>query len=459
MASSRNSRSTDPGAALAGALDAHVPRGARLCVALSGGVDSVLLLHLLADLAKNRHLVLCACHVHHGLSADADHWAAFCTDLCRVLDVPLTVARVTVAAGHPAGIEGAAREARYAALAQASRRFDAAWVVTAHHRDDQAETLLLNLLRGAGVHGAAAMPQVRSLGEIASGAPIHLLRPLLHVTRAELLRRAQARGLRWVDDESNADGAFGRNFLRHQILPMLERRWPGSGANLARAAGHFSEAAGLLDALARADLAQAPALDVPGARRALDLRVLNGLDDARARNLLRYWLRGAGVSAPPAGQLHECLRQVREGGDTATPEIRIGDWLLVRYRNALALLPRDDLPLASVPWQGEAVLPWGRGEVRFASARGAGLMLEGLAAELRCRRPGDRFRPRPGAASRSLKNLLQEAGVPPVLRTRLPVLARGDEVLWLPFVGMAGAHEAASDQFGVLPAWQVSSCD
>lgn len=441
MASSRNSPSTE----LASALAAHVAPGARLCVALSGGVDSVLLLHLLAELAPSRSLSLCACHVHHGLSPRADDWAAFCAGLCQALGVPLRVMRVTVPADDPAGLEGAARQRRYAALAQAAQDSGAAWVVTAHHRDDQAETLLLNLLRGAGVHGTAAMPAVRPL------EPVRLLRPLLDVSRVQLLEAARARGLAWVDDDSNADLALGRNFLRHDILPRLEARWPGSAAGLAQAAGRFAEAAELLDALARADLAGAPQVAVPGAPHTLALAALSGLSEPRARNLLRHWLRGAGVAAPPARRLQEWLRQLREGG--AAPEMRLQGWLALRYREALVLLPDDDGPHGAQSWQGEPSLPWGRGEVRFVTVPG-GLRLEGLAVEVRGRRPGDRFRPRPGAPSRSLKNLLQEAGVPPALRARLPLLACGSEVLWLPFVGPSAAYAAGAAEPGMLPEWR-----
>jgi len=375
--------------------------------------------------------------------------------LCDALGVPLRVERVEVAADDAAGLEGAARRLRYAAMAQAARDANAAWVVTAHHRDDQAETLLLNLLRGAGVHGAAAMPAVRPLH--AADTRVRLLRPLLAVSRARVQDEARARGLTWVDDESNADTALGRNFLRHHVLPSLEARWPGSSAGLAQAAGHFSEAAELLDALAQADLAAAPPAAVPGAPLALALAALAGLSDARARNLLRYWLRGAGLAAPPARRLAEWLRQLRDAG--AAPEMRLEGWLALRYRDALVLLPDDDGPPGAAPWRGEASLPWGRGEVRFVSAPGAGLRLEGVAVELRCRQPGDRFRPHPGAPSRSLKNLLQEAGVPPALRPRLPLLASGNEVLWLPFVGLSAVYAAGAGGQGVVPQWQLKACD
>lgn len=451
MASSRNSRSTDdPGGVLAASLDAHVAPGARVCVALSGGVDSVLLLHLLAEAAPARSLSLCACHVHHGLSPRADDWAAFCARQCEDLGVPLTVMRVAVPADDAAGLEGAARQRRYAALAQAARDANAAWVVTAHHRDDQAETLLLNLLRGAGVHGAAAMPAVRPLDSM------RLLRPLLAVPRARLLDEARARSLAWVDDESNANTALGRNFLRHHVLPTLEARWPGSTGSLARAADHFAEAAQLLDALACSDLAAAPPAAVPGAPHALALSVLEGLDEARAGNLLRYWLRGAGVAVPPAVRLHEWLRQLRDGG--TAPEMHLPGWLALRYRDTLVLLPDDDGPHGAQLWHGEASLSWGRGEVCFVSAPGAGLRLAGVAVELRGRQPGDRFRPHPGAPSRSLKNLLQEAGVPPALRRRLPLLACGSEVLWLPFVGVSAVYAAAAGEPGVMPRWQFRAC-
>jgi len=200
-------------------------RGKRLAVGLSGGVDSVVLLHLLRELAPRHGFRLSAVHVHHGLSPNADDWARFCRKLCRGWVVPLTVRRVSVQK-KGRGLEAAAREARRAAFAAVAA--DA--IVLAHHLDDQAETVLLNLLRGAGPRGAAAMQAAGRLGDK------RLLRPLLQVRRREILAYARAHHLEWIEDESNRDAALARNFLRLRVGPLLEERFPRWRESLARAA-------------------------------------------------------------------------------------------------------------------------------------------------------------------------------------------------------------------------------
>lgn len=252
-------------------------------IAFSGGLDSSVLLHLLADWARHEDLPpLSAIHVHHGLQPAADAWPEYCAQFCARLDIPLEVVRVQVAPG--ASLEQAARRVRYAAFAE--RLGSGEVLLGAQHRDDQAETLLLRLLRGAGVRGLAAMPASRPLGQ---GS---LVRPLIDCSRAELQAYAQSHGLAWVEDPSNADERFSRNFLRRQVMPLLAERWPQMTASLARSASHLSEAQQLLDELAEMDLLAArgvcalPWLPLPS----LDLSAVTALSDARQRNLLRHWL-------------------------------------------------------------------------------------------------------------------------------------------------------------------------
>lgn len=277
----------------------------RLRIGLSGGLDSVVLAHLLAGLRANHALDLEVLHVHHGLSPQADAWAEQCREFCRDLDVRITIRRVNVSRQTGEGIEGEARRLRREAL----RAGWADWVALAHHRDDQAETLLANLLRGSGVLGASAMP----------AAEPPWWRPLLDVPRADLTRYAEQAGLTWCDDESNADPRFLRNFLRHQVLPLVEQRRPGASERLAQAANRFAEGQHLLDELARIDLSGNPAcFPLPKA-------LFESLDPARSCNLLRYVLRQAGLQSPDEPSLREFIRQVLTAGPDRHPLLRIGD--------------------------------------------------------------------------------------------------------------------------------------
>jgi len=326
MASSRNSEPPEPLLAAAGdCLRRHaVLTGQRLLVALSGGRDSVALLHVLRTLRAEFGYELRALHVHHGISPRADVWGAFCQNFCELTGVPLTVESVDVPRGAPEGLEAAARARRYEALTQ----LDTDWVAFAHHRGDQAETLLFNLLRGTGLGGAAAMPEVRPL---ATGR--RLIRPLLGVNRVEIDRYLQRYRLDWIDDESNADTGYARNFLRHRIVPLLQSRFPAAEKKLASAAAHFAEARDLLDELALIDLGgEPPYFPLP-------LSCLNALSEARARNLLRFLLAKHGVQIPSAQRLVELLRQLREAKPDRWPTATFGNFRISRRRGIVNLEP------------------------------------------------------------------------------------------------------------------------
>jgi tRNA(Ile)-lysidine synthase len=292
-------------------VERNAVAGRAVVVGLSGGVDSVVLLHALRGAA----LRLSALHVHHGLSANADSWEAFCRSLCQAWDVPLAVARVSVERGSSQGLECAARVARHQAFDQAGGD----WVALAHHAGDQAETLLFNLVRGTGVRGAAAMAE-------RSG---RLLRPLLAVGRKEILAYAHGHGLRWIEDESNADQRHSRNFLRHGALAAISRRFPAAEANLAAAARRFAEAQKLLDDLAT--------LDLGGGGFPLPVALLQSLPEYRARNVLRYLLAGRGVQVPSEGRLAEALRQFMTAGADRHPSVMLGAVRLFRRRGMVDL--------------------------------------------------------------------------------------------------------------------------
>lgn len=411
--------------------------GQRLCVAYSGGLDSTVLLHLLARLAPEAGCSLFALHVHHGLSPNADDWAAHCETECAALGVPLRVERVQLVRDAGKGLEAAAREARHAVFAT----LDADWLLLAHHANDQAETLLHRLVRGTGLAGLAGMRE--------RDASRRLWRPLLAEPRAALEAWAVARGLVWVEDESNADHRFTRNYLRHAVLPALVSRQPAAVGALTRAAGHFAEAEELLTDLARLDAA-AVRLGQADARRRL-----RDLSPARARNLLRYWLGEAGELAPDAARLEHARRALC--GEAALREV-FAAHALCAYRGRVWLEAARLGVAQAQPWRGQAELAWAGGRLRFVRCMGAGLAAEPAepaeaALELRPRRGGEQMRLAENRPRRSFKALCQEAGLPVWWRDEIPLLWRGDELLWIGGVGVAAEAAAAPGRPGWLIEW------
>src|SRR5574343_82860 len=307
MAASRNSRSSNLLARVGDFVATRIAPTDSLSVGLSGGCDSVVLLHVLVALGLKERLR--AIHLHHGLSPNADAWAVFCRDYCHRLDVLLTTRRVTVGTTVGSGLEAAARAARYAAYTECAGNV----LFLAQHRGDQAETVLFNLLRGSGVTGAAGMPAERRWGER------RVLRPLLDVSRAEIEAYAEQAALSWVEDESNRDTGLTRNYLRHEALVALAQRFPGAEGALAQAASHFAEAGILLDELAEEDW---QSVAVNGAAA---IGALRRLSLARLKNLLRYRLRVLGWQVPVANRLDEFARQVLTAAPDRHPEQQLPD--------------------------------------------------------------------------------------------------------------------------------------
>jgi tRNA(Ile)-lysidine synthase len=385
-------------------------------VAFSGGLDSTVLLHLLAELRAREALPpLSAIHVAHGLQVAAEPWPEHCRAVCARLGVELRVVPVAVAR-DVASLEQSAREARYAAFRDNLAAGEV--LLTGQHRDDQAETLLFRLLRGAGVRGLAGMAANRPLG---AG---HLVRPLLGVARAELEAHARNHGLSWVEDPSNADTRFARNYLRQRVMPLLAAQWPGASASLARAAEHCREADLLLGELAEQDLAPArepspwPWLNVPSLR----LEPLLALSEVRQRNALRHWL--APLTRLPDSEHWAGWTHLRDAAGDRTPRWRLEGGELQRGAGRLWWLAGDWLnrPQLDVAFAGGACELPGNGRVCWQGDLPPG------ALRLACRRGGERLT-LAGRGSRDLKRLLNESGLPIFVRDRLPLLLRGRELL------------------------------
>jgi tRNA(Ile)-lysidine synthase len=353
---------------------------------------------------------------------------------------------VDVTRYRESGLEGAARRARYEVFS----RLDADVLALAQHRDDQAETLLLQLLRGSGVRGLAAMPRARLL----EGTRIRLVRPFLDVSRGEIESCARLRGLEWIEDESNLDTARKRNFLRHEALPLLERQFPAARETIARAAGHLAEACELVDELARSDQERAGGAQI-------DLFRLLELGNARAKNVLRYACEQRGIPAPGAAQLGELLRQLSGARQDAAISVSMSGWSFRRYRGGVYIERLRDAPELTMcePWSGENTLALLRlgGVLRFKPEEGRGLSVEKLRrapVTVRCRRGGERLRPDRRRPRRTLKNLLQERSVPPWRRERLALLYCGEELVCVPGIGDDCDYQAEPGEPGLIVTWE-----
>lgn len=393
----------------------------RYVVAYSGGLDSSVLLHALAATRQQHGLPILAVHVNHGLSPDADGWEDACRRRAGELAVDFDSVAVTVPEHSGEGLEAAARRARYAALHEKMREGDV--VLTAHHEDDQAETLLLNLLRGSGVAGLAGIGAAQPFGEG------RLLRPLLDLPRESLRRYALGVGLAWLDDPANEDPRFDRNYLRAEVLPCLQARWPAAAARLRASAALAAEAAQLLEELAARDLAlldDGGRVDIPGLRE---------LSPARQRNVLRLAIRRAGLPPAPATRLEQALRDLLPAREDAQPLVTWPGAELRRYRDRLFLLEEQAGPSrAAAPGLAPgtpAQLGAGLGSLWLEKSAEGGLAPRLLDAPLRLRfrHGGEKLKPHGRRETHRVKKLFQEHGVLPWMRERVPLIYAGDELV------------------------------
>ena len=396
-----------------------------LCVALSGGVDSVT---LLAALAEQRRRPLRAIHVHHGLHANAGKWSRHCTKLATNLGVPLEIIKVKVARPRGASLEAAARDVRYVALGKALEPGEV--LLTAHHQDDQLETVLLQLLRGAGIAGLAAMPAV---APFASG---QLARPLLGRARAELEEWARAHNLTWVDDDSNANEQLDRNYLRRRVLPLVRARWPGAAGAVSRSARHAAEARRLLDAVALADVERA------AVGKALSLQRLRALDSDRRRNALRFWIAREGFTVPDTRRLDEIAGPVFDARPDANPQVRWNDTLVQRHHGVLSIC-MVSVSKAAAFEAGAAGVNWNWQDRPQLTLQNPPRVLEIVPDPhgpldlgklpprlvVRARQGGEALRPTARGRTRTLKSLLRESGLSPAARESLPLICSSGVLL------------------------------
>ncbi len=421
------------------ALETRAARPARYVIAFSGGLDSTVLAHALVR--ADTGIPVIAVHIDHGLHEDSTAWAEHCEAFAQALGIEYRCRNVTVQLESGKGPEASAREARYTALHAELQHGD--WLLSAHHREDQAETLLLNLVRGSGPAGIAGIGAIRRFG------PGWLARPLLDTDRASLIDYARTSKLEWIEDPSNTDRRFDRNFLRHEILPRLKSRWPDIAARLQRSASHAGEAASLLADLASIDLERLG--DRP---ERLPVDGLLVLPRGRQKNLVRYALRLCGLSTPTALQLDRILTEVLPARTDAQPLVSWPGASVRRYRNGLYLLPEilADAPAEAPISGGQVALGAGLGRLQFETGAPSGLAPELFERGLRVaiRKGGEEIQPLGQSHTRKLKKLLQEEGIVPWMRDRLPLIYAGDQLV---AVGDLWIERAAAAEPGVAVRW------
>ncbi|TWI69872.1 tRNA(Ile)-lysidine synthase [Pseudoduganella lurida] len=455
---------------------ADLPRaaGQGIAIAFSGGLDSAVLLHLAHDVLvpgtgtrtdPGAVTPLFAFHIHHGLSPNADAWETHCAAECAKLGVTFAARRVVVAAGKT-GTEASARQARYAALGELCREHGVTLLLTAHHLDDQAETILLQLARGAGPAGLSGMDACNHAPGLLGSDEIVLARPLLAVARAQLEAHAQQHGIARIDDESNDDTRYARNALRHTVMPALAAAFPGYQERFARGAAHVRSAQRLLTEVAEADLQAGLGDD-----GSLAMDHLRGLGEDRRSNLLRHWFGQRGFGIPSAAWLAQMTAQLLQAREDANLLVEHPDCDVRRYRGRLTLAPKlrdvagaeedayDELPVAHFRWAGEASIPFpDYGGTLHVEPAEEGIPAEWLTAQMLTisfRRGGERLKPARNRPTRDLKQHYQTLGIPAWQRTRLPVVGIPGRLLYAAGIGMDCHHLAREGDNRVIFRWSA----
>jgi tRNA(Ile)-lysidine synthase len=417
----------------------------------------MVLLHLAQEAAAAAGLPLLAFHVHHGLSPNADRWRTHCAAAAAALGVGFDQREVTVEKGR-SGVEAAARKQRYAALGEMCRAHGVGLLLTAHHLDDQAETVLLQLLRGSGPAGLSGMDAANRAPTLLGDDRLVMARPLLDVARAGLEAFAAQQQIAWVEDESNTDPRYARNALRHQVMPVLAQAFPGFQRRIARSGGHAQSAQRLLDELAEQDLAACLVDD------AIALARLRSMSADRINNLLRHWFSTRGLGMPSTAWLEQMVEQLLSARGDAQPLVSHPEVDVRRYRDHLMLVPKqpelaglrdpDDEGIIvkhaqAFRWNGEASMPFpDYGGVLHFELADIGLdpaWLRASPLEIDFRKGGERLKLAPNRPTRGLKQLFQAHGVPVWERGRLPIVSSGFDLLFAAGLGMDCRHVAEGE--------------
>jgi tRNA(Ile)-lysidine synthase len=445
------------------------PSNTAIAIAYSGGLDSSVLLHLAAAYARAQGVALHAFHVHHGISEFADDWLAHCERQAAAMGATFDARRVVLQKGK-SGVEAAARKLRYAALGEMCALHGVTSLLTAHHLDDQAETVLLQLLRGAGTAGLSGMDAANAAPELLGNAKLVMMRPLLPVTREALEAYAAEHMITWVEDESNTHPRYARNALRHQVMPALAQAFPGYQERFARSAAHAQSAQRLLTELAEQDLAASLDGDC------IDVAKLRAMSLDRAYNMLRHWFGTRGLRMPSTAWLHEMVTQLVEARYDAQLLVTHPDCHVRRHRDRLHITPKlgelaglrdpDDEGIfvkdgERFAWRGEAQLafPAYGGVLSFVEAEqgvdAAWLRAQSLMIDFR--KGGERLKPAHNRPTRALKYHYQACNVPAWERERLPIVSAGKDLLFAAGIGMDCHHYATGAGPFLQLRWKSTS--
>jgi len=426
-----------------------------VAIAYSGGLDSSVLLHLAHAYAAEHGITLFAFHIHHGLSPNADTWLAHCSDACARLGVSYDARKVKLLDADKNGIEASARRARYAALGELCRQHGVRLLLTAHHQDDQVETVLLQMLRGAGLPGLSGMDEMNAAPELLGDATLLVARPLLSISRAELTAQTLHSAIAHIEDESNQNPHHPRNALRNEVLPILEKRFPAYRECISRSAQHAVSAKGLLNELAAQDLVTC--ID----SESIDVTRLRVFSDDRIDNLLRYWFAVRSLRMPSTAWLHQARKQLLDARVGAQVCITFGDFALRRYRDRILITPAtaeaENISTVAFRWDGEAQIPFPSygGVLHFEYAE-AGIEAEWLRQQSLCLQPrsgGEQLKLTENRPSRSLKHHYQVSGVPAWERERLPLVYAGKDLLFAAGIGQDCRHPQTNR--GLHLRWQA----
>ena len=394
-----------------------------ICIAYSGGIDSTVLLHAASLVCANSGHSLKAIHINHQIHIDSNHWSQHCIDQCQMLNIKVNTICVDVQQFSQHGAEGAAREARYQAFENALDENDV--LFTAHHADDQIETILLQLFRGAGVHGLAGCAQTRAIDKAL------LVRPLLEISREEIECYAKHNQLQWRDDPSNHCLVHDRNYLRHEVMPLLNARWQGLRETIARSSQWQSESAQMLESLAQLDVADLIDKDL-----SLCIKKLTKLNNARLKNVLRWWIREAGCQVPSADVLERVIHDAIDSRSDCEACIRWRNNEVRKYRGQLYLLAVSTPHNTTLSYQWDLqhalTFPWLNLKLTREQIEKVGVNLSNVEQlTVRFRRGGEVMRPRGRDCQKDLKALFQEQGVKPWERDRIPLLFHHQQLIYV----------------------------
>jgi len=421
------------------ALEEH----SEVLLALSGGLDSSVLLHLLKQTQGKFNFNLKAIHIHHGLNPLADNWLNFCNKKCKSLDINFYSEKVKINLDSPLGIEGEARKLRYEAIKKRQKGI----VVLGHHQNDQAETLLLQLLRGSGLKGLAAMPEFDSKR--------NFWRPLLNIKRDDLAVYAKKNNIQYIEDASNQDMQFDRNFLRQKVLPLIESRYPASIETISRSARNIAEGHNLNNLIAIDDSKRI----MPADGTYLSMYGLKKLPKLRAINLIRWWLSENNILMPNKKNIEELYRQIQHIKKDASLKLKISNDESVRvYGDKLFIVKlMINTNVCNLEWSGqeELNLP-NKTRLQFIKTKGEGLSLSKLGLKtlkIQSRIGGEKFKPFSDQPTRSLKYLFQNANIPPWERNQIPLIFAKKQLVAVPNLGIHYEFQAKEGEMGYQINW------